>query len=155
MNGKVVFGQGVPSEGRSVTIASSSNVATGKWVHVAATRDQLTGTIKVFVNGTEEASLNTGNTNPLNAPTSILFGGNIIDRRYFNGEMDEVRLWDKVRTAEEIRGSMNLGLTGLESNLVGYYDFDNVIGNNAYDLTSTNNTGTLFNSPTVVDGFFA
>lgn len=155
LNNKVVLGQGVPSEGRSVTIASSSNVATGKWVHVAATRDSLTSTIKVFVNGTEEASLNTVNTNPLNAPTSILFGGNIINRRYFDGEMDEVRFWDKVRTAEEIRASMNLGLTGFESNLVGYYDFDNVIGNNAYDLSSTNNTGTLFNSPTVVDGFFA
>ena len=155
LNNKVVFGIGVPSEGRDRTIASTSNVATGEWVHVAATRDEVTGTIKVFVNGTEEGSLNTGNTNALNASSSILLGGNTIDGRYFHGQIDEVRLWDEVLTAEQIQANYNQGLSGFESNLVSYYDFNNVIGNHVYDLSSSNNTGTLFNGSTITDGVFA
>jgi len=39
----------------------------------------------------------------------------------FDGSIADVRIWNKVRTAEEIRNSMHLMLTGREQGLVGYW----------------------------------
>jgi len=39
----------------------------------------------------------------------------------FNGMMDDLRLWNDVRTASEIQDNMNVELVGDEANLVGYW----------------------------------
>jgi len=44
--------------------------------------------------------------------------------RYFNGNIDEVRFWNVVRTQEEIQANMNTELTGIEAGLVSYYKMD-------------------------------
>ena len=40
---------------------------------------------------------------------------------HFDGEIAEVRIWNKARTAQEIKGDMYQRLTGQESGLVGYW----------------------------------
>ncbi len=42
----------------------------------------------------------------------------------FRGQMDEVRLWNTARTAEQIRESLGRKLSGTESGLVGLWNFD-------------------------------
>jgi len=115
LNGKAVFGVGQPTAGGGGTtqsVASTSNVATGEWVHVAATRDQLTGTIKVFVNGQENGTLNTGFRNALNGQEHIRLGGSTENETsYFDGQIDEVRIFDEVLTAEQIQANYNQGLS--------------------------------------------
>jgi hypothetical protein len=44
---------------------------------------------------------------------------------FFQGNIDEVRIWNGMRTQQEIRESMHISLTGYEANLVAYYQFDN------------------------------
>ncbi len=71
---------------------------------------------------------------------------------YFLGSLDEIRIWSKGLSASEVNSQWNKELTGNESNLVAYYNFNQGVknGNNASvttlnDATSNNNNGTLNN----------
>ena len=46
---------------------------------------------------------------------------------YMNGKIDELKFWDVARTPQQISYSMSNTLIGNESNLVAYYDFDNLV----------------------------
>jgi len=70
---------------------------------------------------------------------------------YFNGTIDDVRIYDRALSAEEIQMSMHMKLTGDEPNLVGYWDFDEGEGQVAYDLSGSGNNGYLGNDPCDVD----
>ncbi|MES2780897.1 MAG: IPT/TIG domain-containing protein, partial [Bacteroidota bacterium] len=120
---KLFFGVGTPSLGIDVTIPSLSNVNTGKWIHVAATRVQATGEIRLYINGTLEGT-GTASTNALTSPAFIRLGSIQTNFNFYNGKLDEVRIWNVVRTGTEIRNAMETGLTGTETGLVSYYNFN-------------------------------
>ena len=72
--------------------------------------------------------------------------------QYFNGEMDELRIWNFARSQAEILADINVTLTGNEPNLVAYYNFDqgtpggNNLGiTNLIDFTNSGYNGTLNN----------
>jgi hypothetical protein len=137
LNGKLAFGT------VDLTIQSTSTVTTGVWVHVAAVRVQASGTMRVLVNGTQEAQTTSGSTAQLNAPSTINFGGNTIDNRYFKGTMDEVRIWNVARTTAQIQGAMKTRLAGNEAGLVGYWRFDDGSGSVAIDSSGSANSASL------------
>ena len=58
---------------------------------------------------------------------------------YFEGEIAEVRVWNIVRTPEEIKQNINSRLSGNEPGLVGYYP----LNGDANDKTSKANHGTI------------
>jgi len=68
----------------------------------------------------------------------------------FEGIIDEIRIWDKALNQQEIQANMYKKLTGLEVNLVGYWNFDGVRGDSVYDLTASGNHGSLRNGVTWV-----
>ena len=61
---------------------------------------------------------------------------------FYDGLMDDVRVWNDIRTASEMKSKSDRELVGTEANLVAYYELDNALtdsqssGNN--DLTGTN-----------------
>ena len=99
VNGKFVLGVG--STGGDVTVASSANINNGVWRHVAATRDNTTGEMRVYVDGVLSGS-GTGPTGSRSWPTSLRIGGLLPGSNYLNGVIDDVRLYDRVLAAEEI-----------------------------------------------------
>jgi len=58
---------------------------------------------------------------------------------------DEVRIWDTVRTEAEIRANMGHELTGYESRLIAYYNFNASSGDVLVDQTANGYDGTLSN----------
>jgi hypothetical protein len=64
---------------------------------------------------------------------------------YFNGEFDEIRIWNVARSAEEISSNMNRRLTGTEPGLVAYWNFDEGSSSLANDSSGNGNAGTLVN----------
>ena len=46
------------------------------------------------------------------------------DNRAFKGLIDEVRIWNVEKTAQELEAARYLTLTGSEPNLIGYWNFD-------------------------------
>ncbi|TAE79470.1 MAG: hypothetical protein EAY81_11205, partial [Bacteroidetes bacterium] len=139
---------------------ATSNLATGVWYHIAAAWNGLDrATMRLYVNGvavgtrTDVGALTNGNTNPAGSfrigTWSDASGG-----RFFNGNIDEVRIWSSERTATQIANNYRtiINNPSSEANLLAYYNFDNGIagGNNAGvtnlpDLTTNNLNGTLTN----------
>ena len=64
---------------------------------------------------------------------------------YFEGTIDEMRIWNSALAQPQIQDEMCRKLTGNESNLMGYWRFDDDTGTNASDLTSNTNDMTLTN----------
>jgi len=118
-----------------------------RWYHVALVRNS--GTTKMYVDGVQ-TSLTTVAV-PL-APTEFKIGSqNGI--RFFNGRIDEVRIWNIARLQSEIQESMNSPLlTPYSSNLKAYYNFDSNSGSTLFDITGSFN-GTLVNSPSWVESY--
>ncbi|WP_310619811.1 LamG-like jellyroll fold domain-containing protein [Flexibacterium corallicola] len=64
----------------------------------------------------------------------------------FSGYIDDLRLWSVELTEEQISDSMFRLLTGAETNLEGYWKFDNGSGSVITDFTGRGNTGTVTGS---------
>jgi len=112
--------------------------------HIAFVKNGLTGTY--YVNGqlagTVSAAVDVHYGND-----SVYLGSNFRDNNYYyNGYMDEVRIWNVARTQSQIQTYMNKKLTGQESGLAVYWDFDeNVTATTVFDLTGNCLDGTLYN----------
>ncbi|MCB1507598.1 MAG: tandem-95 repeat protein, partial [Hyphomicrobiaceae bacterium] len=109
MNNHIAFGMGNPAA-RDFTIESTSTVNTGAWVHFAAVREG--SEIRLYVNGTLEASVDTGSTNALTAPNDLTIGSHP-GYGYYNGALDQLAFFDKALSADEIVAVSTGGGTGV------------------------------------------
>ena len=75
-------------------------------------------------------------------PAPLYFGHWNRGGRFFNGLLDEVRIFNYACTQEEIRKTMHTTLSGTEPGLVGYWRFDD-IGKVATDLSKGRSDGKL------------
>jgi hypothetical protein len=71
---------------------------------------------------------------------------------FFNGAIDELRIWNTARSETELKDNMNKKMVGNETGLIAYYNFnqgaaggDNPFETTLNDLTSNNYDGTLNN----------
>ena len=99
--------------------------APGQWHHLAAVYDGAVMRLHVdgqLVNGSTKQSGDIAYP----AKGRLLIGGyeNQDGVKSFSGRIDEVRLWNRVRTAADIKQAMNSRLTGSEPGLVGYWRLD-------------------------------
>ncbi|MCA9403907.1 MAG: hypothetical protein KC897_09010, partial [Candidatus Omnitrophica bacterium] len=83
---------------------------------------------------------------PLDPGNWLTLGGYQFYNGYqapYAGEMDEVRVWNVVRSQEEIRSAMSVSLTGKEKGLVAYYNFDEGKGKWFHNLAADRYHGYL------------
>jgi len=74
--------------------------------------------------------------------------------RYLDGTIDEVRVWNVLRTPQQIRDNICKSMQGDETGLVAYYRMDqqSVAGQTTlYDQTPNGNNGTLTNMDATTD----
>jgi Concanavalin A-like lectin/glucanases superfamily len=112
--GKLAFGV------FSQTLHSTSSINTNNWVHVAVTRHRVSGTMQLFINGVLEAT-GTSSTNALTAPANLHFGKILAGTNYYQGQLDEIRLWNRVLPACEIQNNQNCELNGASQTGLGAY----------------------------------
>jgi len=91
-----------------------------EWNHISLTYNGET--LKGYING-QFVNENQNPSGPLN-PTGINTIGSAYQIEYFQGYIDEVRIWDYARTEQEIQSSMNSPLLGIENGLKGYWNFN-------------------------------
>jgi hypothetical protein len=86
---------------------TQANPQVGTWYHLAGVRDG--GTIKIYVDGVEGAVTDTLGTLEDSSSFSLLIGRMLLasDPRYFQGQIDEVRVSSVARTRDWIITSFN------------------------------------------------
>jgi hypothetical protein len=132
---KVVF------ETTTGTFVSTTSISNNTWTHVAVSVASG-GTATIYINGVASG---TGNiTIPSNSNTLNIgaFGNN--NYFYFNGSLDEVRVWDVAKSATELNNYKNTDVTGA-SNLALYYKFNEGTGSIVNDKSTNLNNGSLVN----------
>ncbi|MFI6585695.1 LamG-like jellyroll fold domain-containing protein [Embleya sp. NPDC050493] len=115
-------------------IGSSEKITKDVYTHIAGTFDGKTA--RVFVNGKLSGSGEMAFVDDVGAVA--LIGKKVHQGRtigYFKGDIDEVRVWNRARSAAEITADMNHRLIGNEPGLVAYHRFDEGTGTIAYDQT--------------------
>jgi hypothetical protein len=119
----------------------------GEWVHISLVHGG--GLLKIFRNGVEIASRPSGATmQPNTGAFPTLFIGGIIFHAARNytmlGQIDEVRIWNTVRTPAELQANMAQEIPGSEPGLAAYYRMTDGSGTFLTDDSGHGWTGTLY-----------
>lgn len=120
-----------------------------EWFHAAVVR-QANGDIELYING-QLAEVD-------NMPGGTLEIGSLyigIDQDQLNGDfdeplngaIDELRVWDVARTAQEIADNFESSITVPTAGLVAYYNFDEGTGQTVTDITGNGHDGYLGDDP--------
>jgi len=136
------FGFGDGSNWNNDTVYNA--IAANEWNHVATTFDGTS--YKLYVNGEEIYS--TDNFAGRVPDSTQQFDIGRVYNNNFEGKIDEVRMWNKARSASEIKSNLNTRIDSDENGLVAYYSFDDSTAN---DRTSNGNDGSSVNSPTFIN----
>jgi len=86
------------------TAYGTSQVAAGKWTHLAETFDG--SAVRVFVNGTLVSTALAAGSLP-SSTSPLRFGGDAVWSEFFHGLIDEARVYNRPLTASEISADMS------------------------------------------------
>lgn len=84
-----------------VNLASATDINDDQWHYCVATRDMITGEMKLYVDGILEASA-IGSTGKKNAPDSLRIGKSKWGNDYLVGYLDDVQLLNYPLSAEQV-----------------------------------------------------
>ena len=102
----------------------ASTLQTNRWRHIAIVvkGNKLT----VFVNGVPKKSITSKTYSGIGGFGELVFTASSSNNNFTDGSFDEIRFWDKARTAEEIKASYNAQFSGdlMPEGLIGYYKGD-------------------------------
>ena len=91
----------------------------GEWDHLAITYDDASEMKKLYVNGELAVEANDSvfpnDTTPLNIGAGADFGGTF----FFKGDLDDIGIWSRALSLEDIQVVMEQGVTGLGGGVVG------------------------------------
>jgi hypothetical protein len=148
------YGGGTDSGNNYVSNLATQSFAANSWHHLAASWQHEAGvtTLKIYIDGVLAGT--STSTLLLGSNTNIKIGGNgtAIDTTCFgNGAMYDVRMWNVVKSANEIATDYVKVLTGSEPGLTALYKFNEISGTTAADSSPNGNNGILtnMNVPTV------
>ena len=130
-------------------------VATDTWHHVAISLESgVTNGTKIYIDGILKKTFTyTVDATGVAHELVVGRGATYSNQQLYHGLLDEVRIWDVVRTQAEIQGAMNAPLAGTETGLVAYYNFNNgtAAGNNSGVTTLTDLTSGVATNGTLID----
>ncbi len=115
-----------------------------QWHHVAVVIDN--GNMSLYIDGNPIISSTysgtpSSNMRDLKIASSAGFG-----ERFFDGVIDEVRMWNTARTAAEIADNKTTSFTGTEPGLVAYFSMNEGSGTTVTNLVDAGCSGSLVNT---------
>jgi len=130
---------------------SGQNFADDRWHHVLHVYGGNVGGQKLYLDGIEMASGNKSSSD-FDWQDAIRIGMARAAREdHFEGIIDEVAIFNRALSAEEILSLMHTRPDADDASLVGYWDFDEGSGQYVYDSSGSGNDGTLGFTPDVDD----
>ncbi|MCH8487873.1 MAG: T9SS type A sorting domain-containing protein [Candidatus Cyclonatronum sp.] len=120
-------------------LTGGPKIQAGRWHHVAFVYDNDAGEQRLFVDGAadgvRQATAFDGHPAGLNAPLKI---GRWLSA-YFDGSMNDLRIWQGARTQAEIQANMNRSLPRNTGGLLANYTFNEAQKNGYFDADFTGN----------------
>ncbi len=131
--------------GDNLLVLGGGEIQPGEWHYIAITFSS--GNVTVFINGNVYADQTCGNSLVETDEAILSLGSSLYNNNYFNGVLDEVRIWNYAREIEDIQANMYDGIDPESDGLMCYLRFDETEGETTFDGTSGNNDGILIGSP--------
>nr|NQU89287.1 choice-of-anchor D domain-containing protein [Bacteroidota bacterium] len=145
-NNKIRFHLG--NGGSEQWFDTQTGISANTWSHIAALWKD--GTMNVYINGVIDAYSDSWAQGLVeNSYNHFIGRTDGSSTLYFNGEIDEVRVWNYARTQEEIQSSMYTSLTGDEAGLQGYWNFNET--NPWQDLSANGNNGQSYGDAHILE----
>ncbi|MCU0274552.1 MAG: metallophosphoesterase, partial [Acidimicrobiales bacterium] len=148
-------GGGQTQPGLNHPVAGTTPIVTGVWYHAAATYDGTTW--RLYLNGRLDGTAVVGASRLPQAASLQHFGlgtaltSTGVAAGYFNGVIDEARVWGHARPGQGILDSLTLEIASAPG-LLGRWSFDEGAGTVAGNSVAGSPAGTLVNGPTWVAG---
>jgi len=146
--GNMVFiGRSGAGDGGTVFTVAGGVLQT--WQHIALIQDFANSRWVLYVDGVHVNNYTVTNwanstfVDPGLSTNYNSIGDGFNAARFFNGKIDEFRIWNHVRAADQIKRYMNVRLTGKETGLVAYYPMDEGTGSTAFDKSPNGNNGII------------
>lgn len=118
---------------------SSTPITLNTWHHIAASFNAATLGVSIYVNGVKQPTTGSITQLPDDLSANIHIGKRTYAASYFNGALDEVKIYNYVRTDSQVIEDMNAGHPAPGSPVgssIAWYKFDEGYGDAA------NNSGT-------------
>lgn len=141
-NDKAWFGI---KKGSSPVDSASFNatISNSIWYHIAITRNGSTGQVKLYVNGEYDTGF-TGYSGIMHNKQPFHFGRHsVLSIWFLNGNMDDISIWSNDLDSTEIKKYKDCPPTGNETDLAGYWNFEEGAGTITTDQTTNGNDCTL------------
>lgn len=144
--------------GRNRPLRSKSAIPLNTWTHVAVTYDPAPSVYRIYINGKQDTTKDMGSnilpTNTAVQPAAIgaALNSNGVVEGWFNGAIDEVRIWNKVRSASELLASYNNEF-GSGTGLVARFGLNENSGVACANSTGLTNPGQLVSSVSWTYGY--
>lgn len=142
--------------------STSNTYADNKWHHIVVARNDASNEVKLYIDGRLDSTF--GDITFVDSG-GLNIGSSAEPGRYFDGFIDEPKIYDYARTADQIKQDYNAGLAGVEKSgsgasvafgdksdkwmtdgLVGHWKMDEVSGATVADSSGNGNNGTLNNA---------
>jgi hypothetical protein len=139
-------GAGGTTPGLNHPVTGTTAIANGVWHHAAATYDGTTW--RLYLDGNLEATLVVGqpcqsqSIQPAALASSIRSNGTTA-QGFFDGVLDEARIWNAARTQPEIQGTANAQITTPTTGLVARWALDEGSGTAINGSAGTGVNGTI------------
>lgn len=117
-----------------------------EWFHVAMVYTAASGTAELFVDGVSigKSAENVMPTSIANTDTDFVIGGRDSRTNFYNGKLDEVRIWSRALQADKINELYTKPISAKNgANLEGYWKLN---GNLEDESANGNNLGYTFSS---------
>lgn len=120
---------------------TNKGLPTNEWVHIALSYDSSTGEMIVYVNGNKQSETTKflGNVNlGQGGASGFCIGRSYADERYLAGEISECRIWNIVRSKEDIAANPYY-VDPASEGLVAYWKFNDESALSVEDHTGNGN----------------
>ncbi|REJ84476.1 MAG: T9SS C-terminal target domain-containing protein [Bacteroidetes bacterium] len=133
-------GTGQYQPGRNHPLTGTTPLALNTWYHVAVTFDG--DMMRLWLNGTLDNQLYTpflpqsASIQPASIASALYSSG--APGGFFDGMIDEVRIWNYARSKQEIHANMNKSITSPQTGLVGRWGMNEGCGSSINDNSGNN-----------------
>ncbi|HNF01768.1 MAG TPA: LamG domain-containing protein, partial [Ferruginibacter sp.] len=104
----------------TITATGTSTITDGNWHYAVGTFDG--SNLRIYVDGVLEATVASGST-PITGAGQLCIGAASSGGSKFNGNLDELSVWNSALSLSQIQNLIGQRLVGNETGLVAYYNF--------------------------------